>query len=142
MSQPTDMSQPMPNPYTINPDRNMDMDRNPQSSNMDSNLMDTDRNLQNMDRYPQSTDMNQNMDVNRGMNQNMDVNRGTQAPIQPMDTQETTRQGDVGYNPELFPKGWNSQDKSTWSAEEKLKAAIPGTKEHKIQSNLKKTGKE
>jgi len=150
MSQPTPnnniMSQQTPNPYTINPDRNlnnMDIDRNPQSSNMDSNLKNTD------------------------MNQSMDVNRGTQAPtnesilerdfmtqsktgerIQTADTTmstdmpEATRQpGDLGYNPALFPDGWNSQDTSTWSAEEKLKAKIPGTKEHKIQSNLKKLEK-
>jgi len=43
---------------------------------------------------------------------------------------------DGSYNPELFPNGWDSSNPSTWSKEEKLKAAIPGTTEHKIKKDL------
>jgi len=51
---------------------------------------------------------------------------------------ERFQQEGLGYDPALFPGGWNSQDPSTWSTEEKLKSKIPGTREHQIKSDLNK----
>jgi len=135
-------NQPIEKPL-MNSNRNVNMDRQTQAdmSNQQKPFSYLDSNKRNpyVDSSSQSTMstepiVNPNESNFRERNQNLD-----DTSVSSTNPSGKLQQEGLGYNPALFPDGWDSQDPSTWSTGEKLKSKIPGTKEHKIKSDLNKS---